>query len=161
MHEPWYRQFWPWFLIILPLCSVAGGITTLIIASSQQVSLVAEDYYRQGKAINADLSKLKAAVSRDIRYRLTIQARQGLLSPYSGDIQSGMPLQITFFHRTLAGRDFSRQLSADAAGNYHFSLDTPLQGHWNVRIEPLSGSWRVQQAIAFPSAGAILIDGEQ
>jgi len=161
MPEPWYRQFWPWFLIVLPLCSMVGGITTLIIASSQPVSLVAEDYYKQGKAINADLSKLHAAVKANIRYRLLIDAQQGVLRPVSGAVQPGLPLRITFFHRTLAGRDFSRQLSADASGNYRFSLTPPLQGHWDVRVEPFSGAWRIQQAIAFPSATGALLDGEQ
>jgi hypothetical protein len=159
MYEPWYRQFWPWFLIILPLCSIAGGIGTLLIATGQPVSLVAEDYYKQGKAINADLSKLKAAVDGNIRYRLQIEGQQGLLSHISGDLLTGLPLRITFFHRTLAGRDFSRQLSADASGRYRFHVAESLQGHWNVRVEPVTGEWRIQKAIAFPSNAGIILDG--
>jgi hypothetical protein len=30
--KPWYRQFWPWFLIALPASSVAFGFATLFIA---------------------------------------------------------------------------------------------------------------------------------
>jgi hypothetical protein len=29
---PWYRQFWPWFLIALPLASVVLGIATVSVA---------------------------------------------------------------------------------------------------------------------------------
>ena len=29
---PWYRQFWPWFLIALPLVSVIFSFVTLAIA---------------------------------------------------------------------------------------------------------------------------------
>ncbi len=30
--KPWYRQFWPWFLIALPLTSVVASFVTLWIA---------------------------------------------------------------------------------------------------------------------------------
>ena len=29
---PWYRQFWPWFLIAIPAAAVVAGIVTIIIA---------------------------------------------------------------------------------------------------------------------------------
>ena len=32
--SPWYRQFWPWFLIVLMAVSVAASITTVVIAYS-------------------------------------------------------------------------------------------------------------------------------
>ncbi len=44
--RPWYRQFWPWFIIGLPACAVIAGITTLIIAASGNDSLVVADYNR-------------------------------------------------------------------------------------------------------------------
>lgn len=56
MTQPWYRQFWPWFIIALPCAAVVGSIATAIIASKDGVNLVAEDYYKQGKEINQDLS---------------------------------------------------------------------------------------------------------
>ena len=49
MTQPWYRQFWPWFIIALPCAAVVGSIATAIIASKDGVNLVAEDYYKQGK----------------------------------------------------------------------------------------------------------------
>jgi len=29
---PWYRQFWPWFLIAVPAAAVIAGIITIILA---------------------------------------------------------------------------------------------------------------------------------
>ncbi|MGL4901125.1 MAG: FixH family protein, partial [Shewanella sp.] len=43
--QPWYKQFWPWFLIILPLCAVIASFATLKIALTNSDALVAEDYY--------------------------------------------------------------------------------------------------------------------
>jgi len=48
MVKPWYKQFWPWFLIILPLTVVVWTIVTVVIFSQNSVSLVAEDYYKKG-----------------------------------------------------------------------------------------------------------------
>ena len=30
--NPWYRQFWPWFLIVLMAVSVAASVATVVIA---------------------------------------------------------------------------------------------------------------------------------
>ena len=38
--KPWYRQFWPWFLIAIPLAGVAMSTitaTTAIVAADQVV----------------------------------------------------------------------------------------------------------------------------
>ena len=33
-HRPWYREFWVWFVIALPLSAVIAGLGTLWIAVS-------------------------------------------------------------------------------------------------------------------------------
>ena len=33
--KPWYKQFWPWFIIALPLTSVVASFLTLWIAVTQ------------------------------------------------------------------------------------------------------------------------------
>ena len=55
--KPWYRQFWPWFLMALPGAAVIGGITTVIVATIDRDGLVKDDYYKEGLAINRDLAR--------------------------------------------------------------------------------------------------------
>jgi len=40
---PWYRQFWPWFIIALPASVVIAGLYTFYLAVSQPVQLVVDD----------------------------------------------------------------------------------------------------------------------
>ncbi len=50
---PWYRQFWPWFIIALPAAAVIAGIITLYLAVSNPVSLVVDD--EEYKQLNSEL----------------------------------------------------------------------------------------------------------
>jgi len=43
MGVPWYKQFWPWFIIALPASAVIAGFTTLWIAISNPDAMVLTD----------------------------------------------------------------------------------------------------------------------
>jgi len=47
---PWYRQFWPWFIIALPTAAVIGSFISLWLAVSHPDFLVVtDDEYQQIK----------------------------------------------------------------------------------------------------------------
>ncbi len=97
MSQPWYRQFWPWFIIALPTAAVIGSISTAIIASKDGVNLVAEDYYKQGKEINQDLSKFDRSEALNIHIALEVNGNELTLKPLSGDIPAGQALYLSCF----------------------------------------------------------------
>jgi hypothetical protein len=43
VHPPWYRQFWPWVLIAIPLSAVIMGGITLWLALANPDYLVVDD----------------------------------------------------------------------------------------------------------------------
>jgi len=110
---PWYRHPEPWLLLMAPLAAVIGGYPTLWLALNSNHSLVVDDYYREGRAINQTFARdaqaerfgLMARIDTDqweapfappIRGRWTIQvedpARNGrLVAPLS---DPGAPLVI-------------------------------------------------------------------
>ncbi|MCF6226220.1 MAG: FixH family protein [Xanthomonadales bacterium] len=55
--EPWYKQFWPWFIMALPMIAVIASISTLVIAIKNPDYLVVEksDY----KNISAEMLPAK------------------------------------------------------------------------------------------------------
>lgn len=64
--RPWYRQPWPLFVFALPAVAVIASFATLWIAIVYRDSLVDDDYYRQGLAINKSLVRDEAAARAGI-----------------------------------------------------------------------------------------------
>ncbi len=52
MHDetpmPWYRQPWPWLLMLPPAAAVIGGALTLYLAITRPDALVRPDCHRDG-----------------------------------------------------------------------------------------------------------------
>ncbi|EKO3851128.1 FixH family protein [Vibrio harveyi] len=157
MVKPWYKQFWPWFLIILPLTVVVWTIVTVVVFANNSVSLVAEDYYKKGKGINIDISKMN--VARDLGLNATVSSDNNtmVISFNKGELPHFPALTATFTHRTLPDRDFTKLLTADAKGNYRLTPENSIQGPWFVELEPHNKEWMIQGRVEFPAQPTTLM----
>ncbi len=161
MEKPWFRQFWPWFLILLPSTVIIWTLGTVVLFSQHSVSLVSEDYYKEGRAINQDISKLQEAkalglnalVSSD-NNELTVVLERGKLEQYPA-------LKIKLAHRTLAEKDIEQLVSSDAQGVYRLVLDDSLQGPWFVKITSFDSKWILQGKVNFPTTAAIALNSHE
>lgn len=158
MVTPWYKQFWPWFLIILPLTVVVWTVITVVIFSQNSVSLVAEDYYKKGKGINIDISKLNVAKELGLNASVSSENKAIFIEFNKGQLAHYPALNATFTHRTLPDRDFSRLLTADARGVYRLSLEHAIEGPWFIELQPHDQSWLVQGRVTFPSSATVLMN---
>jgi hypothetical protein len=52
--KPWYRNVWPWLLIVPPLGAVVGGAVTLYLAVSRPDALVRKDCIKDGVMMVCD-----------------------------------------------------------------------------------------------------------
>lgn len=162
---PWYRQFWPWFLIAVPGLSVVASIAMLVVAVRHADSLVRDDYYRAGLAINRDFALERAAAARHIGATLRDDpARQELTLALRGDaIDPGSELTLLLSHPTDAARDRTLTLRF-ADGAFRAPLAAALHGPWNAVLAPAGGGWRLAARIDFdaptpPRLGAGGADG--
>ncbi|PKF62573.1 hypothetical protein CW745_03890 [Psychromonas sp. psych-6C06] len=146
--KSWFKQFWPWFLIGLPMVAVVGSINLLFTAMDNKPDMVVDDYYTEGKAINNDFALIKHAKTLNIHASIK-QTEDGLLITFEG-LQDRSSISLSLFHATLANKDISRMLTADANGNYYFKSEQDLTGKWKLRIEPFDKSWRLQKTITLP-----------
>jgi uncharacterized protein len=159
-NTPWYKQFWPWFLIIVPLSSMIFSLNYAKLAMTTDNDLVVDEYYKEGKVINARLDKIEKAQSLDISSSLLISGDRVALTFNSGAPQQGQALQLNFYHVTIAARDFELLLTRDAAGVYRGSHTTDIIGKWKVSLMPLDEQWKIQKTIQLPYSGSISFDPE-
>ena len=153
MSQPWYKQFWPWFLIILPGTVVVACISTYILFVEHDVDLVAEDYYKKGKAINIDLSKIKVAQELSIfaKVRSVGNTIEIEIEIDKGKLEHNPAINATFTHRTLPNHDFSQLLTSDAKNIYRINLKEPLTGPWFIELLPHDRAWLIQGRTNFPT----------
>jgi len=144
--QPWYRQFWPWFLIALPGCVVVAALSTAYVASRHADDLVTDDYYQDGLAINRQLEKLQRATAMGISARLR----------FSGDTVSvdvtgpvtDSALRLLLSHPIEADRDFSATLARVGPGLYRAVLPGEVAPHWHWTLQALrDNDWRVDGVV--------------
>ena len=154
---PWYRQFWPWFLIMLPASVVVAGFSTLYIANRHSDDLVVDDYYKNGLAINRQLEKKQRAEARGISARLQFSGDTVSVLT-AGPVDAGQ-LQLLLSHPLEADRDFDVALSRTGEGLYRGSLEQPVapRWHWTLQLQAPDG-WRLDGAVQASDVGNDAID---
>jgi hypothetical protein len=142
MSRPWYREPWPWILIAPPAAAVVAGAITVWIAVGTADGLVADDYYRQGLAINQVLALEENA--RRLGVHARAEVRQGHLRvALSGASPEAVFAQLA--HATRAGHDQRLRLARAAPGVYEAELPPLAAGRWRVVLEDPRREWRVVQ----------------
>jgi len=145
---PWYKQFWPWFLISLPASVVIASIITIILAVSKPYAVVVDDYYKEGLAINRDLSRQQLAETLDIKAKLQFNDGQLRLQLKIPDSLTADTLLLRFTHPTLSNRDQQIMLTLMAPGVYQADIQPLSKGFWNVSLLSTTSNWEIRERIS-------------
>lgn len=138
---PWYREPWPWILIGLPAAAVVAGIITLVIAIQHQDGLVAEDYYKQGLAINRVLEREATAAHLGLKADLMF-ASEKVRVRLDGQSRS-QTLVMRFLHIVDANEDREVLLSAIAPGFFEGHMPQLSGARWRIQLEDDQATWRL------------------
>ena len=151
-NEPWYRQFWPWFIISIPATTVVAGLLTLKIAATNPDSLVTDDYYKEGLAINKDLSREHVAKALGLiaDVKLDPETRQLSLN-LTGKITDppGM-LTLDFFHPSVKEQDFQIMLTLAGGTAYVSRLPEIAPVVWKLTLGPENKEWKLTGRMKLP-----------
>jgi uncharacterized protein len=143
--KPWYREPWPWLLMSGPVAVLLAGAATTWIAFASADGLVAEDYYKQGLAINKRLAR-EAAAQR-LGLSAVIHVEPGAIRV---ELRGAAPeaLFVHFAHATRAGHDVRLRLAPSPDGAYRAALPALPAGRWRAAIEDPRGTWRIVKEVS-------------
>ena len=162
---PWYRCVWPWFIVGLLSTAVVASLATVVIAVSGRDSLVQDDYYRDGLAINRRLESEAVAEKLRIGAELRFDGVTGgfQLRLHGKDTAGIEGLQLALSHPTRADRDTEVRLRRGADRVFRGSVDAPLTGRWYATLHPAPTEggaaplWRINQPVRFVSDAPIAL----
>lgn len=157
--KPWYRQFWPWFVIALPAVSVIASLCTLFIALDRPDTLVREDWYQGGQHINEELALDDAAADRHVSAQLSVKLNGDVAAEVhmeEGPLPGTLVLEL--HHLSHAARDVRADLRGDGSGHFEGHASGRVDaGMWDASM--IAADWRLQSRIALPAEGARLQAG--
>lgn len=135
---PWYRQFWPWFLIALPATAVVAGLYTVWLAMQGGDSLVAP----RGEGMEIVTERRNAAERQakllGLDASITIEPDSGAINvrmASNADNVWPASLDLLFSHPTNVQLDRNISLSAAIPG-------ADGEPRWAGHVSPVpSGRW--------------------
>lgn len=150
--KPWYQQFWPWVLILLPSTVVVAGLTTVFIANRHADDLVVDEYYKDGLAINRQLEKKQRAQELEISARLRFD-KSLVTAHITGPVPAG-ELKLLMSHPLESDQDFGISLTQVETGIYRGELAQAIapRWHWTLEQEGEQG-WRLDGSVQSSDLG--------
>jgi hypothetical protein len=143
---PWYRQFWPWFLILLPASMVVASLYTAYIASRGADDLVVADYYQDGLTINRQLEKQQRAQVLGISATLRFNGDEVQVTMAAPVADAELLLSLA--HPLEADRDFLVTLEKVGPAFYRGTLTHGIAPHWHWTLEPRpTADWRLDGTV--------------
>ena len=165
--KPWYRQFWPWFLICLPGSAVVASLYTLTLAVRTTDSLIVTSDDGMDIVTQRNLNSERLATKLGLEARINIDTDSGaIVATLTAESPLDWPktIDLLLSHPAFAERDRTIALTAsipDDAGNPTWSghfVNVP-DGRWYLVLVDgdswrLNGTWSGASTVRLVPASA-------
>ena len=142
---PWYKQFWPWFVITPPLVGIMLGVLLVTAATYEPDGLVIGDYSKEGRGINQSIARAQFAMQLGLAADVAIQGDRVSVLLHSNPMIPPQELELRFVHPTRDQFDQKMRLTHEPMANRYYADMAPLEtAKWYVYIEPTDGAWRLR-----------------
>jgi len=146
--QPWYRQFWPWFVMAPPAAAVVGGLLTVYLAGTEP-SMVVDDYGQIAMATQQRVERERHA--QELGLNATIEfighgtgsAQPVMVVLTQSNDANAWPdsVRLKLIHPTLA--KFDRDILLEGArGQYSGRIERPA-GRFYMSLTDEEGIWRL------------------
>jgi hypothetical protein len=149
---PWYRELWPWLLMLPPLASVVGGVAMVYLAVGAPEALVVDDYARIEEITRERVAAERRAAELGVTARLEL-ARRGadgvaVAVVLTGGAGFAAPPELILRARHAAREAADRTLAlARRDGAYVGDTDLAA-GRYDLELGPSDGAWRLTGTVA-------------
>ena len=135
----WYKEPWAWFIVIILLITFGRGGFQVYTAFTYKDSVVIADYYKEGKAINLDMTRLKEARKLGINIELTIDELIGEVRVnIQGDVQEWPEqLKLSILSPVFEDQDKFVDLRRSVSGTYVGQIAERITGRYYLQLETL------------------------
>ncbi len=136
---PWHKEPWAWYIVSILLVTFCWGAVQVYTAFTYQDSVVIDDYYKAGKAINIDMTRLNEAKRLGITTELTIDELIGEVRVnVKGDlVQWPEQLKLSFLSPVFADKDKTIDLRRSVSGIYVGQVSEAIAGRYYLQLETL------------------------
>ena len=151
--KPWYKQFWPWFVMFFPATAVVAGISTVVIAVKSSDGLVESEYYKKGVMINFSKEMDRRAEELGLSGYARVDTSADELYVLLEALPEATPtdnITVMLKHATRADMDHSLSVSPTSAKEFRSDLGELAAGKWHVIVE-MPEQWRLSGTIEYPN----------
>lgn len=143
--SPW---IWPGLLIVGPAAVIVACVITAYFVIQHPDGLVASDYYKQGKAINAQLAQVNRAEQLGLS-TMQLNATDDKLFITFPDARLRDRIEIILAHPVDADRDIRAFATPSADGLYEVAVSGKIKERRRVIVtDAPAHSWRVEALLA-------------
>lgn len=148
---PWYRQFWPWFLIALPATAVIASIYTVYLAVQNEPTLVEKNYYQEGLSINERIRQDKKAAEFQLQANLLFSEADSKVNLYlTGNYPITDAVILAISAPGDENLDRTYELKAVSDSLFSRTLQELPEGRFYISVEPQNRDWRLQGETTLP-----------
>lgn len=155
---PWYRQFWPWFLISLPATAVIACMITIVIAFQNKPTMVNENYYVEGLSINDRIKQDQLATDLSIQANLLFSKETNKVNVYlTGRSKASDTLILSISAPGNEKLDRTYTLKSTNSNLFISNLAELPDGRFYILLEPKNREWRLLGEAIFPRQDTLVL----
>jgi len=156
--KPWYKQFWLWFVMSVPIISVILSSIMIYVAIVGRDTLVDDNYYKDGLGINQTIEQDAQADSMKLmpHFSLVNNLITVKLESPTAVIPQYAFLNLKLLHPTHENQDINVKLLPIPDNTYIGDLNTEVKGKRHLDLSSFDKSWRIREIVFFPSTDLVL-----
>lgn len=158
---PWYKQFWPLFIIALPATVVVAGIATVILSFNVADDVVDPSYYEKGQAINTVLAQIDQARTMNMQADISTHDNFLTITLSGNNLEDSDTLVMALSHPLDKSSDRLIPLARIDNNRYRTTMPAILRDHekWYIDIYPQNAQkpWLIKGTAFFPAESLTLV----